>query len=171
MSDEDPDAPAMTIANIVFGASPTSRLFQRIRVREGLSYGISSQFSASPEDRDGRFMVTAMAAPQDMPRVETAFKEELAKAWKDGFTAEEVEAAKRVWLERSKVARSDDGGIASTLAARERWGRTMGWDARLEADVAALTARQVSEAFRRSIDPATFSFVKAGDFKKASVHQ
>jgi zinc protease len=45
------------------------------------------------------------------------------------------------------------------------------WDAKLEAAVAALTPQQVSEAFRRHVDPASITFVKGGDFKKAGVYQ
>jgi len=37
--------------------------------------------------------------------------------------------------------------------------------------VAALTAEQVNEAFRRHMDPAALSIVKGGDFKKAAAYQ
>jgi len=37
--------------------------------------------------------------------------------------------------------------------------------------VAAVTPEQVSAAFRRHVDPAAMSYVKAGDFKKAGVLQ
>jgi zinc protease len=47
----------------------------------------------------------------------------------------------------------------------------MKFDEAVEAKVAALTPQQVSEAFRRHIDPSTLSLVKAGDFKKAGVLQ
>jgi zinc protease len=54
---------------------------------------------------------------------------------------------------------------------RERWGRTLEWDAKAEAAVAALTPAQVNEAFKRHVDPAAVSIVKAGDFKKAGAYQ
>ena len=47
----------------------------------------------------------------------------------------------------------------------------MKWDEALEAKVAALTPQQVSDAFRKHIDPSNLSVVKAGDFKKAGVLQ
>jgi zinc protease len=47
----------------------------------------------------------------------------------------------------------------------------MKFDEALEAKIAALTPEQVSEAFRRHIDLAALSYVKAGDFKKAGVFQ
>jgi len=34
MSDEDPDYAALTIAGMIFGGSPNSRLFERIRVKD-----------------------------------------------------------------------------------------------------------------------------------------
>ncbi len=90
---------------------------------------------------------------------------------KDGFTADEVAAARKSWLESRMVQRSQDQNLLGTIASRERFDRTMKWDEALEARVAALTPEQVSEAFRRHIDPAALTVVKAGDFKKAGVFQ
>ena len=47
----------------------------------------------------------------------------------------------------------------------------MKFDEALEAKVAALTPAQVSETFRRRIDSSAFSYVRAGDFKKAGIHK
>ena len=171
MTDDDPDLAAVTIAGVVFGGSPNSRMFQRIRVKDGLSYGASAGGSVPTKDDGGRFSALAIAAPQNMPKVEAAFNEELARALKDGFTADEVEKAKKTWLDERAVNRSEEASIDSLLVERERWGRTMDWDAKLEAAVAALTPQQVNDAFRRHVDPAALSVVKSGDFKKAGVFQ
>jgi zinc protease len=172
MTDEDPDYAALTIAGMVFGGSPNSRLFLRIRVKDGLSYGASAGFSMPTKDDGGRLTGSAIAAPQNMPKVEAAFNEELARALKDGFTADEVEKAKKTWLDERAVARAEESSIANLLMSRERWGRTMvGWDAKLEAAVAALTPQQVNEAFRKHVDPAAICIVKGGDFKKAGAYQ
>jgi zinc protease len=171
MTDEDPDYAALTIAGMVFGGSPNSRLFQRIRVKDGLSYGASAGFSIPTKDDGARLVGNAIAAPQNMPKVEADFNEELAHALKDGFTADEVEKAKKTWLDQRSVARTEDGQIAYTLMSRERWGRTLQWDAKLEAEVAALTPEQVNTAFKRHLDPAAISIVKGGDFKKAGAYE
>ena len=168
MTDEDPDLAAVTIGGMIFGGSPNSRIFQRIRVKDGLSYGTSAGFSVPTKDDGGLFAGSAIAAPQNLPKVEAAFNEELAKALKDGFTADEVEKAKKTWLDQSS-GRSEEAYMASLLVSRERWGRTMDWDAKLEAAVAALTPQQVNDAFRRHVDPAALNIVKAGDFNKAGV--
>jgi zinc protease len=169
MTDEDPDLAAVTMAGMVFGGSANSRVFQRIRMKDGLSYGAQAGFSVPTKDDGGMFAASAMAAPQNVPKVEAAFNEELSKALKDGFTADEVEKAKKAWLDQRTVARTEESSIANLLVSHERWGRTMDWDAKLEAAVAALTPQQVNEAFRRHVDPAALNIVKGGDFKKAGV--
>jgi zinc protease len=171
INDEDPDYAALTIAGMVFGGSPNSRLFQRIRVKDGLSYGAGAGFSMPTKDDGGMLSGYAIAAPQNMPKVEAAFNEELARALKDGFTADEVQKAKKTWLDERAVSRAEESSIAGMLMARERWNRTLDWDAKLEAAVAALTPEQVNQAFKRRVDPALNSIVKGGDFKKAGVYQ
>jgi zinc protease len=170
-TDEDPDYAALQIAGYVFGGVPTSRVFQRIRVKEGLSYGANASFYVPTKDDSGTFSANAIAAPQNTPKVEAAFNEEIAKALKEGFTADEVEKAKKAWLDNRAVSRAEDASLASLLVSRARWDRTVIWDEKLEAAVAALTPAQVSEAFRRHVDPAALSIVKGGDFKKAGVYQ
>jgi zinc protease len=171
MKDDDPDYAAMLIANFIFGGSGGSRLFKRIRDKEGLSYGIGSGFNAPTKDDGASFLVNAISAPQNSPKVDASLRDELARTLKDGFTADEVAAAKKSWFEEEMVNRSQDFGLLSELLGDERFDRTFQWQAQLEAKVAALTAEQVSAAFRRYVDPAAMTFVKAGDFKKAGVWQ
>ncbi len=171
MTDTDPNYPALTIAGMVFGGTPNSRLFRRIRVKDGLSYGAGAQFQIPIDDDAAVLSGYAIAAPQNMPKVESDFNEELALALKDGFTADEVEKAKKTWLDDRAVQRSEEGSIASILISREYWGRTMQWDAKLDAAVAALTPQQVNDAFKHHVSPAGITIVKAGDFKKVGAYQ
>jgi zinc protease len=171
MSDEDPDYPAMVLANYMMGGSTGARLFKRIREKEGLSYTVQSMFSAPTKDDGAQFMALAIAAPQNAPKAEASLKDELARTIKDGFTPEEVAAAKIAWQEERSVARSQDQALAGLLISRARYDRTMQFDQDLDAKVAALTPAQVSEAFRKHVDPAAITYVKAGDFKKANVYQ
>jgi zinc protease len=171
IKDDDPDYAAMLVANYIFGGSGGSRLFKRIRDREGLSYGIGSNFSVPPKEDGASFTIYAISAPQNAPKVDASFRDELARSVKEGFTAEEVANAKKSWLEEEMVNRSDDDGLLSELLGDERYDRTLQWQGALEAKVAALTPDQVSVAFLKYIDPSALTFVKAGDFKKAGVWQ
>jgi zinc protease len=171
MSDEDADYPAMVLANYIIGGSSASRLYSRIRDKEGLSYAVQSSLSVPTKDDGAMFRGLAICAPQNAPKVEASFKDELSQILKDGFKADEVASNKKSWLEERSVARSQDGFVAGTLMSRDRFERTFKWDEALEAKVAALTPDQVTEAFRRHVDAAAISYVKAGDFKKAGVIQ
>ena len=171
LSDEDPDYPALLLANYMLGGWPGARLFKRIRVSEGLTYSVLSVLQVPTRDDGGVFAGTSICAPQNVPKVEASFKDELARTLKDGFAADEVAAAKKAWLQEQSVARSKDQTLAATLSQRECYGRTMKFDEALEAKVAALTPAQVSDAFRRRIDPSALSYVRAGDFKKAGILQ
>ena len=169
ISDEDHDYPALIFGNYMFGGGfLNSRLATRIRVKDGLSYGIGSGFSAKPDEKDGQLQVFAIAAPQNALKVEADFKEELDKVLKDGFQQKEVDADRAGWLQSRQVSRAEDGSLASMLVSRDLDDRTMAWDDGLEAHVKALTPDDVVAAFRHNIDPAKISIVKAGDFKKAA---
>jgi zinc protease len=171
MSDEDSDYPAMIMANYILGGSLSSRLSERIRSKEGLSYGVGSQFSAPIKDDGGEFVAYAISNPPNAPKVEASMKDEIAKTAAGGFTADELAAAKKSWLQERVLHRSQDGALLGLLASNERWGRTMQFDEALDNKVAALTPEQVSAAFKREVDPSALIYVKAGDFKKANAYQ
>jgi zinc protease len=76
-----------------------------------------------------------------------------------------------MWLDQQTVSRTEEGSIAGLLASRERWGRTMEWDAKREAAVAAVTTAQVNAAYKKYMDSLPISIVKGGDFKKANAYQ
>ena len=171
MGQEDPDYPALTMGGMILGGSPNSRLFQRIRVKDGLSYGANAQFFVPAKDEGTAFYARAIAAPQNMPKVEAAFQEEVARITKDGVTADELEKAKKTWLDQRALARADEGDLAGILIDLERWGRTMAWEQSMEDKVSQLTPQQVNDALNRYLDPASIAIVKGGDFKKAGVYQ
>jgi zinc protease len=171
MSDEDADYAAMELANFILGGSFGSRLVHRIREQEGLSYGVRSGFDAPTKMDSADFTAQLIAAPQNVPKAEASLKDELARVLKDGFSEEEVVAARKALLEESVVGRTQDQGLARLLAGRERFGRTMRFDEAFESKIAALTAEEVNAAVRRHLDLAGLAIVKAGDFKKAGVLQ
>ncbi len=165
MSEQDPDYPAMVLANHMFGGSLGSRMPNRIRNLEGLSYSVSSRFTAPVEGDAAVFSASAISAPQNTAKVESSFVDELRKTLKTGFTSDEVATAKKAYRDERIVSRSQESGLARTILAHEQYDRTMKWDQELDARIEALTPDQINAAFRRNIDPDALSIVKAGDFK------
>lgn len=169
MRDDDPDYPALVLGNFMIGGGfLNSRLAVRIRQKEGLSYGVGSQLSAGSLDKSGAFLAFAIYAPQNRDKLETAFKEEIARVLKDGFTAEEIADAKKGWLQSRQVSRAQDNELAGRLRSYTFINRTLDWDAQFEKKVEALTAEQILAALRKHIDPAKISYFKAGDFAKTA---
>ncbi len=168
MRNDHPDYPALTIGGYMLGGGfLNSRLATRIRQKEGLSYGVGGRFSASALDENGGFSANAIYNPQNVEKLEAAFKEEIEKVTKDGFTAEELEAAKSGWLQSRKVSRSSDNGVASTLNQYLFMDRSMNWDADFESKVEKLSLTDVNNAMKKYLDYSKLIIVKAGDFKKA----
>lgn len=167
LRDDDPDYPALILGNYMLGGGVlNSRLGVRLRQKDGLSYSVGSNIGASSLDKNGQFSAFAIYAPQNAAKLEAGFKEELERMLKDGFTAEEVEAAKKGYLQSRQVSRAQDAELMRRLSALTYIDRTLAWDAEFEKKVAALTPDQINAAMRRYIDPAKITIVKAGDFAK-----
>jgi zinc protease len=166
MRDDDPDYPALVLGNYILGGGATnSRLWTRIREKEGLSYGVGSNIFAHPIDRFATFSTTAIYAPQNAAKLEAALKEELARAIKDGFTSEELETAKSGYFQQQQLVRAQDSSLASKLELYLYYDRTFALDAQFEKRIAALTPAEVNAAIRRHITPDKLIIIKAGDFK------
>ena len=110
--------------------------------------------------------VASTFAPQNRARVEQAIREELSRAVRDGFSAEEIEAGKRSVLEARRLARAQDRALAGRIGHYLFVKRTFAWDLEFEDKIAKLTPAQVNGALRKHIDPARLSVVVAGDLKK-----
>ena len=170
LKDSDPDYPALMFGNYILGQMPlNNRLFARIRNKEGLSYGAGSMLRVDAEDDGGLFIAQAICAPQNAPRVEAAFLDELNKIISAGYSAEEVEAAKKAWLQNRTMSRAGDPQLAGALASQRYLDRTMQWDKAMEEKVSALTPQQIQAAMKKYLDLSRASIFRAGDFEKAKV--
>jgi zinc protease len=165
---EDPDYPALMLANYIFGEGGLkSRLMDRIRQKDGLSYGGGSSLDGGDLDRAGAFTISAIAAPQNLRKLDAAVRAEVARAVKDGFTAAELADAKSGLMQQRLQNRANDAVLASGWTGFLYRGRTYEWSAAFEQKLMAVTLQQLNAAFRKAIDPARLSVVMAGDHGKA----
>jgi zinc protease len=168
LGDQDADYPAIVLANYMLGGHTASRLYSRIRAKDGLSYSVGSSLATLPGDNAADFMVFAITAPENASKVETAIREELQRALKGGFPADEVAGAKKGWIQTQEVSRSQDPELVGRLRSQLHSNRTMAFDIDLETKIKALTPDQILTALRGHLDVSQLSFVKAGDFKKTA---
>jgi zinc protease len=167
LSDSDSDYPALRIGNFIFGGSTlASRLGDRIRQKDGLSYGATSSFVASSRDPVASLTVTVSTNPANIDKVSVAVMEELHRYLKDGPTDKEVTDAKLAFVEAQKVGRTADAAIAGQIVSNLNTERTFAFAANQEKAILALTPAAVADAFRKHIDPNRLVIIRAGDFQK-----
>jgi zinc protease len=168
MDQQDPDYPAMVLADRIIGGDEKSRLWVRIREKDGLSYGVNSNFRAGPQEKYGVFAAVASAKNENTAKVEAAFNDEITKAVTTGFTADEVATAKTALMQERQLSRSQDNQLVGLFVSQAELGRTMQRESDLEKKISDTTPEQLSAIFKKWVDPATISYFKAGDFKKAA---
>jgi zinc protease len=166
LSDNDPDYPLLTLANFMLGQGGSSRLWVRIRENGGLSYDVRSGVNWNNYEQNSGWSASAIFAPQNRGKVETAFKEELERLLKDGFAEKELADAKQSLLNFRRLSRAQDTNLASGLASNLKLGRTFAVTQKVDDAIAAATLAQVNAAARKHWQPASFVFGFGGDFKE-----
>ncbi|WP_016833040.1 M16 family metallopeptidase [Herbaspirillum lusitanum] len=166
--DEDVDYPALVVANyLIGGASMKSRLADRVRQREGLSYSIGTSLSVGALSNAGQFGIGAIAAPQNLDKVDAAIREELQRLITEGFTSEELDRAKSGIRQQREQSRAQDDTISNGWVNLLDLDRTYAWAAQLDDRIAALTLDQLNDTLRKRIVPAKMSVAIARDEEKA----
>jgi zinc protease len=154
--------------HILGGGAISSRIADRLRQKDGLSYGAGSMFRAQPLDERAQLVINAIYNPDNLPKVEAGVSEELERFIEGGVTSDELEKAKAGILEQRRVARSSDGGLAGMLVSQLFTNRTFQEEAEEDRHIEALTPEAVNAAVRKLLDPERLSVITAGDFKEGS---
>jgi zinc protease len=164
--DDDPAYPALTMWNYMLGGSPSSRLFLRLRQKEGISYGAFSQLVAHPIDKSAFFFAGAIAAPANMEQAMGGVLGEVEGMLKSGVSEKELAQAKQSHAKAWEARIAEDDFVVGELNQGLFLGRTLAYYDDLNSKIAKLTAADVNAAAKQFIDPAKLAKVKAGDLSK-----
>jgi zinc protease len=165
MRDDDADFPAMTMVDFLFGGSPSSRLFERLRQKDGVSYGAGSMLNADALDKNSIFLAFAICAPQNAVKAMAAMMEELSGLLTKGVDVKELTDAKKAYQAQWDTQLSSDDVVASLLEESLDVGRKLEFYDKLNAAVQSLTAPQVGAAVAKYVKADALVKVKAGDIK------
>jgi zinc protease len=170
MRDDDDDAPALALATRIIGGGSGlhNRLVDRVRQKDGLSYGIGAGLRVNGRDRAGYWAVSAISAPQNVDRVEQEVREELERVLRDGFTEDEIRQAKQGYHEEHVLARSEDGSLAGGWTFNLDLDRTYEFGRQFESRLTAVTGEQLLSVVRKYLDLSKMTIVVAGDAKKGA---
>ena len=166
IDDADENYEAMLIGNYILGGGPlSSRLADRVRKKEGLSYGVSSQFNANSHDKNGVFLVFAISNPENSEKVDVAVGEEIDRIRESGVEVDELEKARESYLQSRKGGRANDNTLASRLRKNLELGRTMEFYGAGDAKIESLTKEEIEGAIKKLITPDKMMIISAGDFE------
>jgi zinc protease len=167
MRDDDPNYGALIIGNYIMGGGAlSSRLGDRVRQKEGLSYSVGTGITAHPIDERTNLTLFAITNPENRDRLVQVIREELELLLKDGVTASELEKAKLGFLQSEQLERTQDSTLATVIAGTLFAGRTMDYYAKLESQISQLDIESVNVALRNYIDLERLVIFTAGDFAK-----
>ena len=168
IGDSHPDYPALLIGNDIFGGAGalSSRLGDRVRQQDGLSYGVGSFLRPSTHDDRTELMLYAISNPDNVPKLRTAIREELDRIRSEGITDDELDKAKSSFVQNQRVARSNDAELAALIEKNTDANRTMEFVESFERRVQSLTVDEVNAAVMKYIDPNKIFTVVAGDFAR-----
>ncbi|WP_424004300.1 M16 family metallopeptidase [Maribacter sp. IgM3_T14_3] len=169
ISDSHEDYAALEIASSILGGGfLNSRIADRLRQKDGVSYGAGAGFQGdgNKDDQNSQMYLYAIYAPENFDKVQLGFKEEIARFIKDGITEEELTNAINGWIQSKNVSRAKDNELSSLINNNIFYNRTLDFQKSIEDNVSKLTVSKVNAAIKKYIGPyEKWSVVNAGDFK------
>ena len=169
MSQYSEDFAALNIAGTIFGGGfLNSRVADRLRQKDGVSYGAGGGVGADSdkEDENSQIYVYAIYNPMNLDKVQLGFKEEIDRYIEEGITEEELKNAVNGWIQGQNVSRAKDNELSSLINNNIYYDRDIAFQKALEAKVASLTVEDVNAAIRKYFKPfSEWSVVNAGDYE------
>jgi zinc protease len=167
VKDDDPDAPALNVANYTFGGGGfVSRLLTRLRQKDGLSYGAFSGVQLIALDAAGGFYAGGFLNPNNAKKGMAAMMEELTKLISQGITQAELDGAKTgIWLAFERNL-SNDGAVLGMLAEGLYLDRKMDYWTQYYASMKALKLDQVNNVIKKHFKSDSLVKITAGDKKQ-----
>jgi len=172
-SQYDDDYAALQIAGEIFGGGfLNSRIATRLRQQDGVSYGAGGAVRVDEDksNRNSMAFIYAIYAPENEAKVQTGFKEEIARFIDGGITEEELKSAVNGWVQEQNVSRAKDNELLRLLNNNMYYDRDMIFQKNIEDKVTALTVADVNAAIKKYFK--TFdkwTVVNAGDFENFEI--
>ena len=157
----DPDFFAAEVYNSVLGGGSSSRLYQQVRVKRGLSYGVSSSFVKSLEP--GSFQASTFTKTESTVQVVEVILETMRELQKTLVPAAELEARKTYLSGVFPLQIETPQGIAGKLIEAMKYGLGRDFIESHRSRIDAVTAEQVRSFADRRIHPESFLVVVAGN--------
>ncbi len=169
----DEDYAALQMAGEILGGGfISSRIANRLRQQDGVSYGAGGRVNVdnNKTDNNSAAMVYAIYAPENAVKVQLGFTEEIARFIKDGITEEELKTAVDGWVQEQSVSRAKDGELSRVINDNMYYDRDLNFQKDMEAKVSSLTVEDVNKAIKKHFKNfEEWTVVNAGDFESFDI--
>ena len=161
MNEDDADFPALFTAVQLLSFQS---LRERIREKDGLSYGVGANLAVPRLGRDAAIDITASFAPSNLAKLRQAVREVLTDKRESGFGALEVSLAKSAILTRRAEQRVIPANAVAGIANNIRFNLPLDLGAKFDAAYQQLDAAAVNAALKKHLKPKQLWDAAAGSF-------
>jgi zinc protease len=163
MNLSDADYPALFL-----GVQILSRqgLWQRVREKEGLSYGVASNLNTPVVGTAAAIDINASFAPHNAAKLRSAIREVLLEKREQGFNSFEVGFAKSAIVSRRVELRAQPANTVGEIANNLRFGRPLDYGAKFDTAYQQLDTAAINAALKKHLNPDLLWEVVAGTFKE-----
>jgi len=167
MRRNDPDYYPLYVGNHILGGSGlVSLLMEEVREQRGLSYSVYSYFQ--PLAQPGPFVLGLQTKNDQAAAAQAVLLRTLERFIEHGPTVAELEAARQNLTGGFPLRIASNAKIVAYLTAIGFYDLPLDHLARFTARIAAVTAEQIRDAFRRRVDPRHLVVVRVGQLLDSS---
>lgn len=167
ISQQNSDYPALYMVNELLGGGAflSSRIPQRLREAEGMSYGAGSYLEAEWDENVGGFGTYAFFNPTFKDKLNTALLEEMTKASQGTFTDTELADSKKSLVQQRKLSLGENNYLTSMFNRYMENKRDLKDYDRFSDKIQSISLADVNAAAKKYVDLNKFFLIYVGDFK------
>ncbi len=168
MAANDPDYFALSLGNYILGENAfISRLFEEVREKRGLAYGIGSRLN--PFKRLGPFTIKLQTKNSQTQEAIDVVKATLALFLKEGPSEEEIEEAKTGLIRAFPMEMNNNAKLSDALARLAFYDLPLDFFETYQQRIQALTRTEVRDALQKHLNPEKMALIIVGPQKAAAV--
>ncbi|WP_319530105.1 pitrilysin family protein [uncultured Cohaesibacter sp.] len=155
---------AYLVNHILGGGSFSSRLYEEIREKRGLAYGVYSHLATY--DHVNLFVGGMQTRTENTEQALLLVKQEIARMGKEGPTAEELEAAKKYLIGSYPLRFDSSSKISRQLVALQETDLGIDYFDNRNSYIEAVTLEDAKRVAKRILDPSKLFLVTVGEEMK-----
>ena len=149
---DDPDYFALTVMNSILGRSFSGRLFRKVRSEQGLAYHVGGSYQSN-FGYPGQFLLICETKSQSTIQAIQSIMEEVKRMAREEVTDEELERAKRSFLNSFVFKFDTKGEIVNRLLNYEYYGFPLDFLQKTKENIEKVTKQDILRVAQTHLHP------------------